>query len=107
MGEGDTIRNSEVRPRHGTAPSESAESGKAKWQSICTAPGSTEGSGVNLKCMYRKARHMRKKWDNLEALALSYSYDVIGISETWWDEFHDWTDGMECYGLFRRDRQDK
>lgn len=43
----------------------------------------------------------------MEALALSYSYDVIDISETWWDEFHDWTDGMECSRLFRRNKQGK
>ena len=28
--------------------------------------------------------------DELEVLALSHSYDIIGISETWWDESCGW-----------------
>ncbi|KAK4806168.1 hypothetical protein QYF61_001091 [Mycteria americana] len=34
-----------------------------------------------------------------------YSYDVIAISETRWNESHNWSAGMEGYRLFRRDSQ--
>ena len=32
-------------------------------------------------------------------------YDLIGITETWWDGSYDWSVGMEGYSLFRKDRQ--
>ena len=43
----------------------------------------------------------------MEALINSQSYVIIGISETWWNECHDGSAGMEGYRLFRRDRQDR
>ena len=48
---------------------------------------------------------MRNKQEELEALAQSQSYDIIGISETWWEETCDWSVTMDGYRLFRRDRQ--
>jgi len=33
------------------------------------------------------------------------SYDIISISETWWEESHSWSAGTEGYWLLRRDRQ--
>ena len=38
---------------------------------------------------------MRNKQDELEMLVSSQNYDIIGISETWWNESHDWSAGME------------
>ena len=70
-----------------------------------TTPGSTEGSGAYLKCLYTSTRSMRNKQDEPEALGSSQSYNIIGISETWWNESHDWSAGMEGCRLFRRDRQ--
>jgi len=32
-------------------------------------------------------------------------YDVIGITEMWWDGSHDWNIGMDRFKLFRKDRQ--
>ncbi|GAB0179153.1 hypothetical protein GRJ2_000380600 [Grus japonensis] len=32
-------------------------------------------------------------------------YDLIGITEAWWDSSYDWSVGMEGYRLFRKDRQ--
>ncbi|GAB0199842.1 hypothetical protein GRJ2_002449600 [Grus japonensis] len=48
---------------------------------------------------------MRHKQEELEALAQSQCYDIIGISETWWEESCDWCAVMDGYRLFRRDRQ--
>ena len=70
-----------------------------------TAPGSTGGSGMYRKCWYTSTCSMRNKQDELEALVSSRSYNIIGISETWWNESHDWSAGMEGCRLFRRDRQ--
>ncbi|KAK4806215.1 hypothetical protein QYF61_001138 [Mycteria americana] len=82
----------------------SPEDGNASGN-IYAAPGSMEGSGAYPKCLYTNACSMRNKQDELEALVSSQSYDVIGISEIWWNESHDWSAGMEGYRLFRRDRQ--
>jgi len=62
------------------------------------------GSGAYLKCSYTNACSMRNKWDELEALVLSQSCDIVGISKIWWDECCDWSAGIECCWLFRRDR---
>ncbi|KAK4810955.1 hypothetical protein QYF61_013363 [Mycteria americana] len=82
----------------------SPEGGNASGN-IYAAPGSTEGSGAHLKCLCTNARNMRNKPDEMEVLVSSQSYDVIGISETWWNESHDRSAGMEGYRLFRRNRQ--
>lgn len=41
----------------------------------------------------------------LEALVSSQSYDIIGVTEIWRNESHNWNAGMEVYRLFRKDRQ--
>lgn len=82
----------------------SLESGRASGD-IYTAPGSTDNSGVYLKCLYTSACSMRNKQGELEVLASLQNYDIIGLSETWWSESHNCSAGMECYRLFRKDRQ--
>jgi len=58
-----------------------------------------------LKCFYTNTCSMRNKMDELEVLAQSHSYDIISISETWWDESSGWCVAIDGYRLFRRDRQ--
>ena len=70
------------------------EGGNAS-ENIYAAPGSTVGSGVYLKCLYPNACSMRNEQDELEALTSSQSYDIVGISESWWNETHDWSAEME------------
>ena len=48
---------------------------------------------------------MGKKQEELEACAHLQGYDLIGLTETWWDGSCDWSVGMEGYRLFRKDRQ--
>lgn len=49
---------------------------------------------------------MRNKEEELQALAQSQSYDdIVGTSETWWDESCDLFDVMDGYRLRRRDRR--
>ncbi|PKU44744.1 rna-directed dna polymerase from mobile element jockey-like [Limosa lapponica baueri] len=62
-------------------------------------------SGAQLKCTYTNARSMGSKQDELEAIVQQDSYDVVTITETWWDHGHDWNAAMDGYKLFRRDRQ--
>ena len=57
-----------------------------------------------LACLYTNARSLGNKQDELVLLLSAKKYDVIGITETWWDSTHDWTTGIEGYTLYRRDR---
>uniref|UniRef100_A0A8C5PPB0 Reverse transcriptase domain-containing protein n=1 Tax=Leptobrachium leishanense TaxID=445787 RepID=A0A8C5PPB0_9ANUR len=43
----------------------------------------------------------------LEVIAYTKQYDIIGITETWWDETHDWAVNLNGYTLFRKDRKHK
>jgi len=45
------------------------------------------------------------KQEELETCTCLQGYDLIGITETSWDGFCDWSVGMEGYRLFRKDRQ--
>lgn len=67
----------------------------------------TEYTGVHLKCLYTNACSMRNKQEELETLAQSQSYDITGINEIWWEKSCGWSAMMDCYRLFRRDRQDR
>ncbi|PKU28413.1 mitochondrial fission process protein 1 [Limosa lapponica baueri] len=48
---------------------------------------------------------MGNRQEELETTVLLQSYDIVAISETWWDESYDWSVAIEGYKLFRRDRQ--
>ena len=60
---------------------------------------------AQLKCLYTNARSMGNKQEELEATVLLESYDLVAITETWWDKSHDWSAAIDGYRLFRRDRQ--
>ncbi|PKU42649.1 nipped-b-like protein [Limosa lapponica baueri] len=62
-------------------------------------------SGRRLKCLYTNARSMGNKQEELEAILLQESYDIVAITETWWDESYDWSVVINGYKLFRRDRR--
>jgi len=47
---------------------------------------------------------MGNKQEELEAFVQQDSYDLVAITETWWDDYHDWSAVMDGYKLFRRDR---
>ncbi|KAJ7415136.1 rna-directed dna polymerase from mobile element jockey-like [Pitangus sulphuratus] len=62
-------------------------------------------SASQLKCMYTNAHRMSNKHEELEAIMQQERYDVVAITEMWWDDSHDWSAAMDGYKLFRRDRQ--
>ncbi|GAB0186348.1 mitochondrial enolase superfamily member 1 [Grus japonensis] len=61
--------------------------------------------GAQLKCLYANARSMGNKQEDLETCVCLQGYDLIGITEMWWDSSYDCSVGMEGYRLFRKDRQ--
>lgn len=62
---------------------------------IYTGPGSMESSGAYLKCLFTNTSSMRNKQNELEVLISSQSYYTIGLNETWWNESHNWSAGMQ------------
>ncbi|GAB0206897.1 hypothetical protein GRJ2_003155300 [Grus japonensis] len=63
------------------------------------------GSVAQLKCIYTKAHSIDNKQEELEAIVQQENYDIVAITETWWDDLHNWSAAMDGYKLFRRDRQ--
>ncbi|RMC10100.1 hypothetical protein DUI87_12898 [Hirundo rustica rustica] len=62
-------------------------------------------SVAQLKCVYTNAHSIGNKQEELEAMVQQQSYDVVTITETWWDESHSWSTALNGYKLFRRDRK--
>ncbi|XP_040404947.1 uncharacterized protein LOC121065888 isoform X2 [Cygnus olor] len=60
---------------------------------------------AQLRCIYINACSMGSKQEELEAIVLVGNYDVVAITETWWDDSHDWSVAIDGYKLFRRDRR--
>ncbi|XP_035169883.1 uncharacterized protein LOC118159406, partial [Oxyura jamaicensis] len=60
---------------------------------------------AQLRCIYTNARSMGNKQEELEATVLVGNYNVAAITETWWDDSHDWSVAVDGYKLFRRDRR--
>ncbi|GAB0182398.1 hypothetical protein GRJ2_000705100 [Grus japonensis] len=70
-----------------------------------TPANKSASSGAQLKCLYANAWSMGNEQEELETCVCLQGYDIIGITETWWDSSYDWSVGMEGYRLFRKDRQ--
>jgi len=85
MGAGDITQLTRDEPRHGM-------------------PGSGVRSTAQLKCIYINARSMDNKQEELEAIVQQDSYDLVAITEMWWDDSCDWSAAMDGCKLFRRDR---
>jgi len=58
-------------------------------------PGSGVRLTAQLKCIYTTARSMGNKQEELEAIIQQDGYDLVTITETWWDNSHDWHDVMD------------
>ncbi|PKU36680.1 adaptin ear-binding coat-associated protein 1 [Limosa lapponica baueri] len=61
--------------------------------------------GAQLKGIYTNAHSMGNKQEELEAIVQQENYDIVAITETWWDDLHNWSTAINGYQLFRRDRQ--
>ncbi|GAB0206524.1 hypothetical protein GRJ2_003118000 [Grus japonensis] len=60
---------------------------------------------AQLKCIYTNVHNMGNKQEEVEAIVQQENYDIVAITETWWDDSHNWSAAMDGYKLFRRDRQ--
>jgi len=59
---------------------------------------------AQLKCVYTNARSMGNKQEELEAIIQQDGYDLVVITETRWDNSHDWHAVMDGFRIFRKDR---
>ena len=57
--------------------------------------------------IYPNAQSMGSKQEKLEAIVQEDSCGLVAITETWWDDSHDWSDATDDYKIFRRDRRGK
>lgn len=39
---------------------------------------------------------------DMECTVQQENYNIVAVTETWWDDSHDWSDAMYGYKLFRR-----
>ena len=83
---------------------EGIETGLSKNQPTDGKPKLRGKSAAHLECMYTNARSMGNKQEELEAIVQQESYDIVDITETWWDDSYDWSAAMCGYKLFRKDR---
>ena len=63
------------------------------------------GTIAPLKCIYTNACSMGNKQEELEAILQQENYDIVAITETWWDDLHNCSTAMDSYKPFRRGRQ--
>ncbi|PKU29371.1 rna-directed dna polymerase from mobile element jockey-like [Limosa lapponica baueri] len=71
---------------------------------LCGAVVTLEGRDAIQRDLDR-LESMGNKQEELEATVQQENHDVVTITETWWDDSHDWSAAMDGYKLFRRDRQ--
>ena len=60
---------------------------------------------AQLKCLYTNTRNMGNKQEELETTMLLESYDLVAITETWWDESYGWSVAINGYKLLRKEGQ--
>ena len=102
MGQGGVLGDREVR---GNAVTLGGGKGKPQTCPEHIREGSSEKATrpiVKLKCL---PRSMGNKQEELETVVQLGKYDLIAITEIWWDKSDNWNTLIEDYRLFRRDRQ--
>lgn len=82
------------------------------WNNNCTLQRCMQASATcSTNCiihcfhyLYINAHTMGNKQEELEICVWSQGYDLIAITETWWDISYDWNAIVEDYNLLRKDR---
>lgn len=46
---------------------------------------------AQLKCLYTNEHSLENKQEELEAIVLLENHDLVAVTETWWDDFHEWS----------------
>jgi len=54
---------------------------------------------AQLKCIYSNSRSIGNKQEELETIVQQDSYDLVTLTETWWDDCHDWSAVSSSEGI--------
>ena len=65
-------------------------------------PKKLVGSIVQLKCIYTNACSMSNTQEELEAIVQQENYDILAVTETWWDDSHNWSVAMNRYKTLQK-----
>ncbi|PKU49495.1 nipped-b-like protein [Limosa lapponica baueri] len=55
------------------------------------------GSIAQLKCIYTNAHTMGNKQQELEAIVQPVNYDIVAVTDTWWNDMHSWSAPLDGY----------
>lgn len=58
-------------------------------------------------CLYTNDRSLSNKQAELELLIYEHKHNLVGITETWEDDSHDWNVKINIYASFRKDHSCK
>lgn len=58
-----------------------------------------------LNCLYISAHSMGNKQGEMASMVHLENFDLVAITETWWDNSHNWNATIKGYKIFRRDRE--
>ncbi|KAM9628635.1 uncharacterized protein ACIBXB_017819 [Morphnus guianensis] len=103
VGDGDRCSSKDARVIDVLETTEVPENGHVGIRA--SPPKKVAGSIAQLKCIYTNARSMGNEQEELESIVQQENCDIVAITETWWDDSHNWSAAMDGYKLFRRDRQ--
>ena len=74
------------------------------WQAFLPPRVKSAYSAPSLKGLYTNAHSMGNKEEELQIHVRSGDYDLVAITEMWWDSSRDWNVVMDGYVLLRKDR---
>ena len=61
-----------------------------KWE-LCRKKWKKKSSGAaQLRCFYTNAHNMGNTQEEVEAIVQSESYDMVTVTEMWWNDSHIW-----------------
>ncbi|PKU28061.1 metastasis-associated in colon cancer protein 1 [Limosa lapponica baueri] len=72
--------------------------------SSCTPPGKPTCSTTSLKYLHTNAPSTGNEQETVEIRVWSQGHDLIAVTETWWDSWHDWNAVIDGCVPFRKDR---
>ncbi|PKU38005.1 rna-directed dna polymerase from mobile element jockey-like [Limosa lapponica baueri] len=101
-GNGDPCGTKDMRSNDSLATTEGPEHSQVGIRAC--PPKKVAGQLAQLECIYTNARSMGNKQEELEATIEQENYDTVAITETWWEDSHNWSAAIDGYQLFRRDR---
>ncbi|PKU47277.1 adaptin ear-binding coat-associated protein 1 [Limosa lapponica baueri] len=103
VGDGDPCSSKDMRGNNKLATTEGSEHSQVGIRAC--PPKKVAGQLAQLECIYTNVCSMGNKQEELEAIIQQENYDIVAITETWWEDSHNWSAAIDGYQLFRRDRQ--